>query len=157
MLKKNKQESTIPTQIRDSSFTFTVNESVGVFKFGTPISDYISIYEYNYIVRNEEYEESRDSYEIPFFGVCLSVDESNLITDIICNKYCYWEDTNLIGLNIDKLIDLINIKPDKIEKMMVCLNQDDVQNQTVYDFDSLGMIVWTFRKKIRRIICYQNE
>ena len=157
MLKRNKQESTIPTESRDSNLVFTVNKSIGDFKFGTPVSDYISAYEYNYIERTDKYEESRDFYVIPSIGLDLTVDESNLITDIICNKYCYWEDTNLIGLNIDKLIDLIDIKPDKIEKMTVCLNQDDVQNQTVYDFDSLGIIVWTYRKKIRRIICYQNE
>ena len=71
-----------------------------------------------------------------------------------------WQGKNLIGMLYDDFLALINYQqPDKEEILYVPVDRDRGQNQTVYTFDHLGLMVWVWRKKIRTVLIsnYEDE
>ena len=86
--------------------------------------------------------------------------ENDKIVVINCEIECYWQGKNLIGMLYDDFLALINYQqPDKEEILYVPVDRDRGQNQTVYTFDHLGLMVWVWRKKIRTVLIsnYEDE
>jgi hypothetical protein len=157
MDKRKQGEKITHKKARGAEFSLTTNQSVGIFKLGFTVLECLKPYDYIYHERLEEYEESCDYYEISSIGLSLYLDDNKLLSDVICDKYCFFENINLIGMNVNNFMEQFGVTADKVEKLSVSLNESKIQNQTVYDFDKMGLIIWTFRKKIVRITCYKNE
>jgi len=125
------------------------NLSVGDIKFGDDIKNYFDL-EFDYYPKGEDYIEDLYVFRKP--PVSVYVDERKLVTSINCFKECYWKETNLIGLPIKNFIKLIGASPDSSEKIFLIVNKIG-QTQTVYEFESFGLQVWTYRNKIVSIFC----
>ena len=86
--------------------------------------------------------------------------ENDKIVVINCEIECYWQGKNLIGMLYDDFLALINYQQtDNEEILYVPVDRDRGQNQTVYTFDHLGLMVWVWRKKIRTVLIsnYEDE
>lgn len=125
------------------------NKSLGMFVLGRNIKEYKDIS--HYTIHHEDKSYSYDSYEFDKQGVTLWLNEDNNIDTILCEKECYWRGKNLIKMPIDNFLLEYNIIPDKIEKIYVLINENRGQNQMAYDFNKLGLIIWTWRKRIKTI------
>ena len=69
---------------------------------------------------------------------------------IRCDKECYWKGENLINMLYEEFLILIDYQqPSDEDILYVPINRDRGQNQKVYTFDYLGLMIWVWRKKIR--------
>jgi hypothetical protein len=128
------------------------NKSVGEFKLNDDISIYLKKYDFEYL-RFDDIIVS-EMYLLEDEGITLSV-EDNKIDSISCEKNCYLNGKNIIGMNINEFIKLIDAKPDEIETLYVT----DTDTQDVYDFEDLGFQVWCDKDTIVEIvvITYEDE
>ena len=84
--------------------------------------------------------------------------ENGKIGTISCKIECYWKGKNLIKMPYDVFLALANHQqPNKEEVLYVPINRDRGQNQTVYNFDKLGLMIWVWRKKIRTVLIYNYK
>jgi len=129
--------------------------SVGGMRFNDDISKYVD-FEHTFYSRGTDFDDDLYVFVSPPLSVYVS--DKGKITSICCRKECFYNGVNLIGLGIDNFIMLSNERPDKFEKNYI-LVEDREQNQTVYDFDSLALQIWTWRKKIVTVFCsnYDEE
>lgn len=129
------------------------NRSVGGIKIYGQIDDYLNL-EYVFFDKGIDYSEDLYIFKEP--AVSVYVDDNHKITSIKCSANCFWKDVNLIGLNISKFIDLFGYQPNETDKVYI-LVEGKGQNQIVYEFDSLGLQIWTWRKKIVTVFCTKYE
>jgi len=61
----------------------------------------------------------------------------------------------LIGLSLDEFVKLAGIEPDGHDRIYIAVgeDEDDVQEQDVYDFETLGMQIWAWANKIVTVSC----
>lgn len=126
------------------------NESIGIFFFGKNIKDYEN--QSHYKLHHEDKHYSYESYEFDDMGITLWLDENDNIKTIICEKECFLNGKNLIKMPIEEFLREYNLIPDKNEELYVLINENRGQNQTVYTFNDMGLMIWVWRKKIRSII-----
>ena len=125
------------------------NKSVYDFLLGHNINKYLDR-EYEYYPK-EDNEFSDDLYEFLSPSLLIWTDDNHKIAIIGCYKECYWEDRNLIKMPFNEFQSLYNVVPDKSENIYLLVNGRG-QNQTVYDFDKLGLQIWVWRKKIVTVL-----
>ena len=133
---------------------FIPNHAYGDFILGSNINDYLSKEH-----TKETYEEStfsNISYYFPKENVNVWCDTDGIINTIICSSTCIYHGRNLIGIKYEDFLSLISKYPD-CEDVIYLLVAGRGQNQHVYDFDSEGLQVWVWRKKIRTVLIYRNE
>ena len=157
MGKENSVEKITLKKVKDFDFTLNPNISVGKFRFGRNIDEYVLGYSFKFFEPNSKLEDDAGKYSNEELGLTLFIDKSKLISNIFCKKYCFYKGVNLIGLNIDKFIAKFELLPNKIEKFLVYLNESEIQNQTAYDIDDLGISLWTYRKKILKVTCQNGS
>jgi len=120
------------------------NKSYDIFVLGDNISNYLHLPH-----RIDFYDD--DPY------ICV-VDSK--IDTICCDIECYWQDKNLIKMPYDIFLTMINYQqPDSEDSLYVLTSKHSGQNQKVYDFNNIGLMVWVWRKKIRSILIsnYEDE
>lgn len=89
------------------------------------------------------------------FGVWV---EDGKIVTISCDVECYWQGENLINMKYDDFLDLINHQePNSEEVLYVPVSRGRGQNQKVYNFDKLGLMLWVWRNKIRTVLISSEE
>jgi len=130
------------------------NKSVGEFVLGSDIRKYTHLP--HYLTKNKEKDFSYESYNFYEKDLILWVEKSKIET-ICCEKECYWADHNLIKMPFDEFLLSYNVTPDKSENIYILVNGKG-QNQTVYDFDKLGLQIWVWRKRIVTVLVsnYRN-
>lgn len=126
------------------------NTSLGEFILGANIKEYNHIP--HHIVHHNNDRSDYYSYEFEKYGIVLWVDEKNNINTIRSTKECFWENENLIKMSINEFLIHFHYIPDSIETYYVPINEDRGQNQTVYEFNHLGLMIWVWRQKIRTVI-----
>ena len=129
-------------------------KSVGPFKFGDNILKYKNldlIEEFYNEFDKFDYEVDRrvfklledEKYEIRLYT------ENDSIDTILCDKYLFYNDINLIGVKFEEFEKIIDSKYDEksIEKVID-------ENQDVYEYVKLGLQVWVDNNgRIVTIIC----
>lgn len=158
MLNERLEEKSIVEEIKDKNMetkklNLIPNKSIGIFVLGDDIQEYL--YLPHKITRHEEYEPSYDSYDFYESNVVLWVEEGKINT-IRCTVDCYWEGYNLIKMPFEEFILKYEITPNKSESIYTLVGDNRGQNQMVYDFDDLGLIIWVWRKKIVTILSYNS-
>jgi len=130
---------------------FVPNRSLGLFCFEQNINQYLSLYPYYYEENpNKEEGYGFDSYDFYTLGMSVWTTSEGIIKSIKCDEYCYWHDVNIIGLQYKKFKEMFNIKPDNEE---ICyMLSGHMKSQHVYEFDSIGLQLWTWYGKIRTVI-----
>jgi len=134
-------------------FKLIPNKSYGIFAIGNDIEEYLS---YPHKEYGKEGKSLYDSYT--FFEEYIDVwTDENKIDTIKCTVECFWKGENLIGMTFDKFLELAGQQPDDEDVLYVPISRDRGQNQKVYDFDSLGLQVWTWRNKIKTVLISKYE
>lgn len=129
--------------------------SVGGVLFGDSID--------NYDNRQHEYEDKLlsdvyHSYAFADVPITAFVDGDGRIESVRCDNECIWQETNLIGLEYDKFVDIYSEKPDKVDALMVTsADGQSAQEQDVYDYDELGLQLWILDNKIVTVMATVYE
>jgi hypothetical protein len=137
--------------------------SIGPFKFGEPIDQYIERYK---LVENDTYSElvlregfydwmrlkndSENAYVIPHFDFAFTIyTKHNLIDTLGIDTYLYYNKQDIIYTSLEEAMKIIN-RPtwDKMEQQEVI---DDMQN--IYYFYDLGLTLWTLDNKVVTAFC----
>jgi hypothetical protein len=146
---KRKAKST--AGVINAKYTLVPNVSLGPFKLRAPIDDYFSLSDYVYYKQDEDY--LRDFYEFKrYVGLSIYVNKSNLINHIDANRYCLYQNMNMIGCNFNKFKKMIHQEPDTESIEPIVVNNKN-QKQHVYDFDNLGLQIWVRYNIIKAVIC----
>ena len=122
------------------------NHSLGCFVLGENIEKYL------HFVHNVQELDYHTSYYFDDFDIDIWLDDSRKVNTIRCTKYCYWNEKNLIKMSFEQFLLECNVKPDRSEMLYVMISENRGQNQIVYDFDELGLMIWVWRDKIRTIL-----
>lgn len=121
-------------------------EAVGIFQIGKKITEYdckfeIEKHEFN-TFRSEHY--SIDHPKITLFVM------NDVIDSIACYEECLFKGRNLIGMNLNEFMvftgEEYTGKPDPLEF------EEDGVPQWVYEFEGLGLQVWTKNDNIVTVI-----
>lgn len=129
-----------------TKFLWTPKRSVDQFRFGDPISKFLTAGE---IVKSEFFDEDSKNpdYIDPTENISFVLDDALLrIESMLLDRTLTYYDQNLIGLNVDELIKLLGQTPDEIEEEYNVV--DEVLEEILY-FDELDLMVWTRDKKVR--------
>jgi hypothetical protein len=153
MLKERKKGKNIAEEIKNkiktSHLVLIPNYSVGNFIIGNHISEYLFC-GYKFYPKTNEY--SDDLYEFDDPKLSIWVDDNNCILFIGCNKECYWQGKNLIKMPFEQFLINYKVVPDKFEMIYTLVSENRGQNQMVYDFDTLGLQIWVWKKKIVTVL-----
>lgn len=144
--KKQKEKLIGNNDFKKKCLDFEPNKAYGNFILESSISDYQSLsHELEYIHENiDEY----DSYYFNDFKLSLLVDVNGIIKTIETSEECYWNGINLIGMYYEHFLSLASKVPDEEDCLYVLLSEKRGQNQKVYTFNDLGLMIWVWRRKI---------
>lgn len=133
------------------------NEDI-LFKLGSDIREY-KFFDYKYYPKTIEedgicYDGDRYDYiEIPI-SVWTNYESGDRYIDLInCDKTCIWQGQEIIGMLYEDFIKQFQITPDNIDKEWLRgISTANGRNYDIYTFDSLGISLWVWRKKILEIM-----
>jgi len=110
---------------------------LGPFKLNDDINKYVSTY--NLTKELEEVDVTGwITYNVPNRDISLDVEDS-LIVSICSYDYFCFKNKNLIGMKIKTFVELLSIFSYEIGESV---EYDDVDIQTAYEYDELGLQVW---------------
>lgn len=115
-------------------------ECIGEFKFENLITGYSEKHSFEYLKDTDDID--LDSYIINEAGISLYVNsKSQIIESISCKQECLYKGRNLIGMHIDEFVSHTGEKYyGEIDE--VDFEEDNIP-QYVYEFDDIGLQVWT--------------
>jgi hypothetical protein len=137
--------------------------SIGPFRFGEPISQYIEKYKlveidsYSELVLGENFYEwmrlkksSENAYIIPHYDFAFTIYTKNEIIDTIgIDTYLYYNNQDIIGISLEYAMKIIKKSVwDEMDQQEVL---DDIQN--IYYFYDLGLTLWTLDNKVVTASC----
>lgn len=111
---------------------------------------------YKYLKEDCFYEilPARDKYENDLYfgdnGIVIAT-ENDRIKSIMCDETCYWQGKNLIGMYYKDFLEMAKVQPDDEDAEYIPVSRTRGQNRKIYYFDSLGLMVWVWRDKIRSV------
>jgi hypothetical protein len=120
-----------------------MKDFIGPIKIGE--SPEYAIQKYK-LIRTPEYEASGQKlYEFEDKS-SISV-ENELINGVECKSNFFYKDTNLIGLSVEKINNLIGWN---------CSIDDDFEGQICLDFDEYGFMIWINKefRVVESVFCY---
>jgi hypothetical protein len=122
--------------------------SVGQFALGSSIKLYSK--EFNFKIVKEEFD-SFTSFHYSFDTNITLFVHDDLIDSISCDEECFYQGKNLIGISLEEFILTIGEnyqgEPDVLD-----FEEDSDIPQVVYEFENLGLQVWTKNEIIVTII-----
>jgi hypothetical protein len=135
--------------------TLEIFKSVGVFELNSLISNYEK--KFPFIVENyKDYVAPSVNYSLVKPKITLYVINER-IDSIACYEELYFNEKNLLNLTLKEFMDQMNqIKYDDVDELLF---EDDNIPQFVYEFEKIGMQVWTkgINGKIVTIIVNNKE
>ena len=140
---------------KNDYYVLIPNVSFGIFKFGATIESYCR-YEYESDRIPDRIDSRRffDRFYFPYFNIRLWSYDGNTIDSVLTDSACILEGKNIIGMPF-KLFQEKYGPPDDSD--IIFLPQDDRQTHHVYDYDSLGLQLWTWRNRIVEVIAYDGN
>jgi hypothetical protein len=154
MLIKRTKERNIAGLIKGKMLELIPNRSIGSFILNDNINNYLHFK--HEITHHANEDSDYDTYSFSDYELLAWVENSR-ITTLRCTKECYWQDINLIRMPFEQFLSHFNVIPNKSETLYTLIDKDHGQNQKVYDFDDLGLIIWVCRNKIVTILAYNNQ
>jgi hypothetical protein len=135
-----------------SLYQFNPTVSVGPFIFGTDIENY---FEYHHTYFPAGKYDSFDSYY--FLDPPITIfPKGGKIESITCDEYLFFKGRNIIGMLVHNFMEVYQIAYDVKERLYV-MRDDNIKSMIVYDFDILGLQIWTYRRKIISVSCTKYE
>lgn len=149
MQKEKAKEKNIAEQISDN--ILVPNVSLGMFKFENNIKQYLRKAPYSYEEDPDtENGSSFDSYDFYTKGLSVWTDSKGIIKSVRCDTQCSWNNVNIINLSLKKFKEIFCIEPN--DEDICYLMYGTMKSQHVYDFDAVGLQVWTWYGKIKTVI-----
>jgi len=132
------------------NYTLTPCKSVGKFILG----DYIEKYLYlNHLISYSDKETFfYNSYSFYNEAITIWTTEDEKIETIRCDTKCYWKGQNLIGMLYSDFLIMSCQYPNTESTEYVLLDSNRGQNQKVYNFNDLGLMIWVWRSKIKTVL-----
>jgi hypothetical protein len=136
---ENRATNDLPEHSNDRSTLTTVipNVSVGPFRFNDPIESYLNRFRFSV---SPEDELGFKTYDIDDPETTLFVKKGR-IDFIGLYDLCYLKDQNIIGLTVDEFMASTNAK--YYGAVDVADFEEDDIPQYIYDFEDLGLQIWT--------------
>ena len=111
---------------------------VGDFKISSLVMDYFNSHEFEILPKDGKYDCEKYTFSNPSISLFV---ENGVIESIYCDEECLYKGRNLIGMHIDEFISHTGEKYyGKIDE--VDFEEDNIP-QYVYEFDDIGLQVWT--------------
>lgn len=130
----------------DNKLVFIPLNFIGKFIFDTDVNQYydeLAVFNYEETDEfNKEYYKSQD-------GNLIIAVRKNILESIFCYKELYYKNTNLLGLSLSEFSKLL--QTDHVGYVEE-YNLGDEVSQFVYQFDEIGVQVWTKQSKVVTII-----
>lgn len=122
---------------------------IGNFEIDTSIKSYLKEYDFEYFMDIDNI--GRDTFSLDDIGISLYVESSNqIIESINCSESCLYRGRNIIGMTINEFIvhaeTFYYEEPDCLD-----FDEDDIP-QYVYEFEDIGLQVWTKHNRIVNVI-----
>lgn len=126
--------------------TFEPFIKVGEFELDTSIDRYLESYQFQ---KTDKDESGYESYILDQPSLSLFCEEDTIVS-ISCDDELLYKGRNLIGISIDEFISIVGMSNDgEIDELNF---EDDGIPQLVYEFDEIGLQVWTKKGIIITII-----
>ncbi|MEP3476373.1 MAG: hypothetical protein ABJN57_09160 [Hyphomicrobiales bacterium] len=124
---------------------------LGPFKYETSVQEYMS--EFDLILEKEENKKDYDwdTYNIIGTDKCIWT-EDDIIMSIRCDDQFNYNEKNLIGMTEDELFS--HMKGQSYE-MGIDVLYDDGTQQTPFEYNDLGLSVWTENRIVVSASAYQ--
>jgi hypothetical protein len=127
------------------------NYSLGEFVFDTKIHKYLKDKKFEIISNEDPLIGNMYGFSNP--KITAFIDDRDIIESIKCSYKCYVYGTNILNLNIDFVVkEIIKKEPDSMDSFLTYYQGKEVKER-VYDFDTLGIQIWTYRNKVVTVIC----
>lgn len=149
------KESMTRIQVKESNdpniYKLIPNYSLGEFVFDTNIQKYLRGKKFEVTINQDPSVGNMYQFFKP--NISLFIDNRNVIESVTCHYKCYLFDNNIINMNINYAIkEVFKREPNLIESLWTFYKEKEVK-ELVYDFDDLGIQVWTYKNKIVTIVC----
>ncbi len=100
-------------------------------------------------------EDDMATYDLAEPEMTVHANASERVESIDCFECMYYRGKNLIGMLYEELKTLMDgAAPDSIDRISTALHNDE---QDVYTFDALGIMVWAHGGRVTNILCYKPE
>lgn len=154
---EKKVKSIVTLGQENKRLELTLHTSLSIFELGSNIRNYLHLH-YEYIPK-EELEVYSDTYFFPDYNIYLSVDEEveEFIDDIRTDKSCIYQNKELIGMIYSDFNNLVKVSPDNIDYLYSYGPKKNGRNYNVYTYNSLGLMLWVWRNRIRTINIYNGN
>lgn len=130
------------------------NKSYAGFILGEDIHKYLGN---NCIYDIQVINNSTEVKNYIFYNPEISIDTIySKIQNIDCEKTCYWQGKNLIGMYYKDFLEMAKISPDEKDTIYLPIHQNRGQNHKVYTFYDLGLMIWVWRNKIRSVTIFNR-
>lgn len=132
------------------------------FKLGSDIYSYKQ-FEHEFtskVIETDGKYFDADRYNFIKYPITVWVNEETgdqYIDLIKCEKTCIWKGQELIGMLYEDFLKLSQLNPDHSDKQWSSGPYINDRNYYVYNFDSMGLMLWVWRKRIRQILINSPE
>ena len=141
----------------DKHYIFIPNISLGVFKFNNNIEKYIHQFDFEYSQVEPDYDYYVYEFEHPNINVYV---EEGIIETISCREKCIYKGKNIIGMKIQKFINLSSAFPN-LNLTDTTYTDEENKNkdnpQIIYEFENLGLQAWVKNGYIKSVFCSPPE
>ena len=140
--------------INNELYTLIPNKSLGLFVFNQPLNNSIKYKHEVSFVEDDPDSPPFITFLFPEMEIEVTTLNKNgvdVIHDVWTEKACFLNDDNIIGMPISVFKNRYG-NPDMSD--IIFLPRDDRQTHHVYDYDTLGLQLWTWRNRIVEIVAY---
>lgn len=130
-----------------------LNKSYEEFELNVPISNY-SYKKHKKLEQDARHPFKRCRFALPEVEIWCNND---MIDTIKCERICYYEDVNLVGLGYNAFLKLFDVTCTESIRIYIDVNGRK-ELRHVYSFDELGLQLWVWHKRIKTVLVYNaNE
>lgn len=151
MLEKRKKVKPTGDDKVMKRFEWTPRKQLGPFEFGAFFNKDL-LENYSVVEVPEEYNSSVDWTVYKFNQDGRVFLEDDKIVSILSTSEVFYHDKNLVGMQIDQIINLLDSEPDSIESEEM---SDGVEY--VYEFEQLGLQLWISEGVVVTVIVNDAE
>ena len=134
------------------SLILVPHQSVGPFRFGVQIAEYLESWPLVFFGRGDS--SGYDSYLLDSIGVSLYTEEGRLEA-VFCEKECVYRGRNVIGMAFQDFETHANVIA--VETPGIYEFEADDVNQKVYEYDAIGLQVWTKHGCVVAVIASDSQ
>jgi len=131
------------------------NVGIGPLRFGMSIDECRDIHK-NMVMQEDDTSNCWITYSIPDENIFIDFEQAMLVCVRSHSSFIY-NNRNLVGITLEALIDCLGVSPDEDSSDSECIEYDDGEVQTPYDFCSLGLHIYCSNNVVVSATCLTYE